>query len=365
MPAGSTYHPVMDPATLAAHQRQQADKITPEAAKLNSALQQLPAYKQYVQDVLLGHAPPNGRSEALVEQAKAAGIDIPDSLIFDPYTGQVREKIWNEENSGWSGLIYVGVAIAAGLTAGAAVGAFAGGAAAAGSGVGVGETAAATGLTGATLPGAVAIPTVADLATTGSAIGGIGTTAAETGSTLGTIGNTLKNPSTIGKIAGLAGLASNGIADATRSAGNTQQSNVNTGLTANAQNINGQNAFENQLLARAHEEDTQRGTALKNVYRDSFAHNPRVSPYNPAGAPTYSPSYLDTVGALGKQGADTLSKPGQYATGGMPALKPYTPYDPNSMSGPGGTQPSTMQNIGNWLAPTLSTISAIAKILGR
>lgn len=189
--AAPTYHPSIDPATLAANQRAQADKITPEAAELNTKLQQLPAYQEYVQSVLFGHQQPNQQTvENLVQQAQSAGVNIPDSMIFDPFTGQVREKNWNESNSGWSALMYVGLTTGLGLVGGGIVGAAAGGGGAAGgtaaaTGVGLGETEATVGgLSSAALPGAVAAPSVFG---TGAVIAGAAPvlegTAAGTGAT--------------------------------------------------------------------------------------------------------------------------------------------------------------------------------------
>lgn len=290
----------------------------------------------------------------VADAAKRAGLQMGSSHDIGPDGG------WEDVHSTASRNIGLAIGgVAGGVGALGASGALGGTAA---GGVGAGETGATAGLaSGAGLPGAVAAPTVADLAGVGSSVAGVG----GAGSTVGTLGNVLGNTSTVGKIADLLGAGAAGVGAATQSAGQTQQANVNTGLTANAQNISGQNAFEQQLIARAKDEEAQRSTALKNVYRNSIATNPRVSPYNPAGAPVYSPEYLSTLGGLSGQGAKTLSTSGQYDTSKLPALKPYTPYDPNSMSGPGGTQPSTMQTVGNWLAPTLSTISAIAKILGH
>lgn len=250
-----------------------------------------------------------------------------------------------------------GGAALAPVIAGAAAG---GGGATAAGGVGLGETGATVGgLTSTALPGAVAAPVVGDLATVGSSIAGqAGTTAAVggTGSTLGRIANAL------GTGTSLAGQAVSG---ATQAAGQTQLENARLGLTANQQNINGQSAFENELMARAKEEAAQRSDALKNVYRQSIATHPNVSPYNPNGAPQYSQAYLDTLGGLEQQGSTKLTKPAQYDTNNIAPLAPYTPYNPNTMTGPGGTQPSTLQTVGNWLGPTLSTIGAIAKLYGK
>lgn len=172
-----------------------------------------------------------------------------------------------------------------------------------------------------------------------------------------------KGTGTIGKISDILGAAGAGVAGATQAAGQTQLQNALMGLTANGENITGNSAFENELMRRASEEDTQRGTALKDVYRQGIATHPNVSPFNPTGGPQYSSDYLGTLDKLKQQGADTLSGPAQYSTKKLPPLKPYTDYNPNTISGAGGTEPSTMQTIGNWLGPSLSTISAIAKLL--
>ncbi len=261
---------------------------------------------------------------------------------------------------GAAGLLAAG---AGGATAGADVGALTTvpelGATGAGLTAGGLDAAATTGLTtGAGLPGYAATPTVADLATGGSAIAGQtgGSLAGGSGSTLGRVADAL------GKGASLAGNAVNG---ATQAAGQTQLENARLGLTANGQNIQGQSAYEQELMNRAKEEQAQRTDALKNVYRQSYAAAPPTSPYNVAGPPKYSQDYLDALEALKTQGAGKLAKPAQYDTNNIAPLQPYTPYNPNTMSGPGGTQPSTMQTVGNWLGPTLSTIGAIARLYGH
>ncbi len=417
------------PDQLSGYQADQQKRglVTPDAAAINTPLQQLPAYQAYVSVLQRPHSIDelHKAQSALDSQAKQAGLTAGDNLIFDPNTAQYREKNWDERHGVLSALKYIGMTSGAGLGAGAALGAAgltagaagagaagggAGGAAgfigpvesgaagigagmvgpveagaaglgaagatgtASGLGAGLGEAGATTGLaSGAGLPGAAAAPTVGDLVTDGSAIAG--------GGGAGGVGSLLSNGSTLSKIAQLAGLGGTAISDATKSAGDTQLQKALIGLTANNQNqqaiananntnITGNNAYENQLLARTKDEEAQRANALKDVYRSSYVANPRVSQYDIGGAPQYSDQYRQTVSGLGNQGAGTLGNAAQYATANQPALKPYTPYtpipyDPNTMSGPGGTQQSTMQEIGNWLGPTLSTIGAISKIWGR
>lgn len=223
-------------------------------------------------------------------------------------------------------------------------------AAGAGAGVGAGETAATTGLaSGAGLPGAIAAPTVGDLATTGSAIAGVdGAIPAATGaSTLGTLG----------KIGQAAGALGSEIGGATKAAGATQLANAQVGVAANNSNISGNQAFENALMARAKLEAGQRSGALADVYRNSVTNNPSRSPFNTSAPKVQSPEYLSTLASLAAQGQKTLAAPAQYAPGSMPAQAPYTPYKPD-------TDPSTMQTIGNWAGPALGTIGALYKLYG-
>lgn len=168
-----------------------------------------------------------------------------------------------------------------------------------------------------------------------------------------------------GKLSDLLNAGAAGVSGALASAGDTQYKNALLGLTANAQNIQGNSAFENQLMDRAALEQKQRKGDLSNIYRESLVENPRVSPFNPAGAPTYSDAYKQALHNLSTQGQQDVATPAQYTTAAMPKLKPYDPYNPNTISGPGGTQPSTLQQIGNWAAPTLSTIGAISKLFGK
>lgn len=367
MAAAPTVRPGLLPDALAGAQQDQLAS-NPQNAALNQMIQQLPSFQAFVQAMSRTGASGAGTGgspeyKAFIADLQRLGINIPENEIVDSQTGIVRGRTWTERHPVLSGVLitagFAGGSLAAGALLGAGAGAGAGG-------VGVGETAATTGLaSGAGLPGAVAIPTVGDLALAGgSAIPGIGAAAGGAGGTLGTIGNTLANSGgTIGKISDILGAAGAGVSGATQAAGSTQLQNALMGLTANGENISGNSAFENELMKRAAEEGTQRSSALKDVYRQGIATHPNVSPFNPTGGPQYSPDYLSTLGSLKTQGVDTLSSPAQYSTKKLPPLKPYTDYNPNTISGAGGTEPSTMQTIGNWLGPSLSTISAIAKLL--
>jgi hypothetical protein len=84
---------------------------------------------------------------------------------------------WAPTNTGTPFVVQIAPYVVGGIATAGAAGAFGSGTGTAtgtGTGVGLGETGATTGVaSGAGLPGATAIPTVADLATTGSAIPGI------------------------------------------------------------------------------------------------------------------------------------------------------------------------------------------------
>ena len=163
-------------AALQADQ-QQRGLMTPEAATLNAAITQTPAYQAY-QAILQRPATAYDQQQAkaaLTATLAPLGASIPDSVIFDPDTGQFRQKNWNEAHSNLSALAYIGATTGAGLAGGAALGALAGA-----GGVGVGETGAVTGLTGsgfgtgAGLGYTAIAPTVGEALGAGAA-GGIGT----------------------------------------------------------------------------------------------------------------------------------------------------------------------------------------------
>lgn len=157
MPAAPTYKPVVSSGDLAGRQQDQQSRgvIPPEAVALNTALQQTPAYQNYIASM---QSPNVGVRTQAASALKAEGdrLGIPDNLILDPESGQLREKNWHEANSNWSGLIYTGAAIGIGLTAGAAAGAMAGGGAAIGAGGAGAGAGAATGVTAGGAAGATA-----------------------------------------------------------------------------------------------------------------------------------------------------------------------------------------------------------------
>ena len=236
-----------------------------------------------------------------------------------------------------------GTAAATGLDAGTA-----GGATAAGAGIGAGGAAGTLAST-APLAGTVTglVPTTAMGAGAGTAGGvsslGTAATAAGTGSTIDTIAKTI-------------GAAGKGVGQATTAAGNNDYLAALLDLQANQSNQNQQSTLENELLNRSTLEGSQRKSALKDEARANFAENFTPGPFNTRGITPYSPQYMSTLEGLSNQGASRLATAPQYGTNTMAPLPAYTPYTPKK---PGS---STLQQVGNWLSPTLSTIGTIADL---
>lgn len=179
MAGAPTYWPGQTDADIAAHQGQQqsaGEMNDPQAVALNTALQQTPAYQNWVASMKQGNLAARQQAASALK-AEGDRIGIPDNLIFDPLTGVVRDKNWNERNSNWSALMYTGAAIGAGLTAGAATAALGGAGAAAGA-AGAGAEAGGLAAGGAAAGGAAAGGTAAAGAGAGAA--GLGGTLAST-----------------------------------------------------------------------------------------------------------------------------------------------------------------------------------------
>jgi len=265
----------------------------------------------------------------------------------------------------------------------------AGGAEAAGAGAG-GLTAAELAAMGGELPADAAgaavggvLPSTATVAGSAELPAGVasGTDAAAAGNTglLDQIGSTVEggglpdatNPmgagvkgSTLNKLGSLAGEVGKGIGAVGTANGQNRLDQEHLGLTANQQNISGQSAFEQELMARAKEDAAQRTQALKDSYRNSYAQNPRVSPFDPAGAPKLSAGYTGSLAALADQASKKLATVSPYDTNGMPTLKPYTPINPADVQGATNTAPSTLSQVGQFVGPALTVAQRIAQLSG-
>lgn len=195
MPLATPPIVALTPAQITQQQQQQiAQGEVPQAAQtLNAQIAGLPEYQAYMRAISSGSGiAPNAAPLRDALSQKLQTLHIPDALIFDPFTGQVRTKTWDERHSALSGLAYTGLAVGAGLAGGAALGAFAAPAAAAGASSagaggglsGLGASAVAPEVIG---PSAVAGPGI------GAVTGAAGSTAAATGGAAATSGGLFKN----------------------------------------------------------------------------------------------------------------------------------------------------------------------------
>lgn len=307
----------------------------------------------------------------------------PGGTVLDsgrPGGGMFHESgTWNGNEGQWDqGLDWGNIltmVVAGVLTAGAASALMGGGAAAeaatstalatgsseagmaaatAAGGVGAGEAGAVTGLAGSGLSGGVGAATgagvgigetgaVTGLAGSGfGAGGGLGLAAAPTVGDLATVGSSIAGQSGVGSLA------------ATGAKGATTASKISDLLRAGGQEVGAlaDDAQKNRVqegdkgLARSAEEDRQRRTALADVYRNNWYNTRQKGPNDPMPLQQMSPEYMATLKDLSDQGKKKLAQPAQYDTGN---LAPVTP--------------GTMEQIGQWLSPTLSTIGAVSKIL--
>lgn len=308
------------------------------SAELNQRLQQLPEYKAYIEALqhIGAGVVPHEKLKALGEAIQREGLQIPEDLILDPYTAGFREKSWDEKHNALSGLAYTGLAVGIGLGVGGAA-----------------SMAAGTGAAGGAESGAVstgAITAADEAAAQASAFGGAN--AAGAGLSLG------KGLGTASKVADLLRGTGLAIGDAASTAGNNRVTQETLDLNANGQNIQGQNAFETQLLNRSKLEADQRSQVQKDVYRKSYATNRQPGPFNQAGLTQYSPEYLATLTDLEKQALLRLKKPPDYGTDTMPAVQPYQKYVPSQTK---NGQPSTMETLGGWLGPGMTIAGALSK----
>ena len=212
--------------------------------------------------------------------------------------------------------------------------------------------------------GLAALPSSATVSPIGSLAAGVpsGTSAAASGlasldpATLAAVKN-----GTLSLSDALKGVGS-AINNADQAAGQNRLNQEGAGLQANNQNISGTTAFENELINRAKEDASQRSSALKDIYRQSYAQNPSVSPYNPAGAPKYSDAYKSALATLADQGTARLAQPSPYNLNTVAPITPYNPLNIKDVPGSTGTAPGTLAKVGEVAGPAVSVGSALAKV---
>ena len=157
--------------------------------------------------------------------------------------------------------------------------------------------------------------------------------------------------STISSIAKLLAGAGSTIAGAETSAANSQLAQEKLGLQANEQNTSGESAYQNELINTAGENQKLENTVLNNAALQSKITDPSVSPYDVA-PPTYSPAFEAAVKSAAAMPYTPIAAP-----------TPYTPISPSGVQAATGTTPSTLQTVGQWLAPALGIASAVAPVL--
>jgi hypothetical protein len=161
---------------------------------------------------------------------------------------------------------------------------------------------------------------------------------------------------TLGQLAPALNAAGKGIGAATTAAGQNQLNAGNLAIQANNSNTSGQSAYQNEMMGLHNAEQTQRNTEGTNVARASFLENQKPGPFNTQGLTPLSPNYVSTLNALSAQGTTDLSQAPKYGATALPTPPPYKPINPAQY-----TTPSTLQNIGNYVAPALSTLGALAQ----
>ena len=116
---------------------------------------------------------------------------------------------------------------------------------------------------------------------------------------------------------------------------------INSATNQAAQNRMAQN---DPYMQRARLDDTERSSALRELYGINATMNPTSSPFNPRPREAPTGSMADTLKAVAGQHERRLQTPGTYNATTLPSL-----------------QAGTMEKVGNWVGPTLSTVGKFLK----
>lgn len=297
--------------------------------KLNIAIRSEPWYQDYFTQ--------RGLDQNKVKLSKEQQQELQQLVVskgfLDPSDGHVDAAGNVSDFHGWKGLPTAAkVAIIAGAAAGTA-----GAAGAFGGGGGLVSTGAVTPiahsplLAGGTLTAAgTAAPTVAG---TTAAVGGGASTLLKVADA------TKKGLSTYDKVNSVLGAGSDAIAKATNAAGQNRFDTEDRNYRAAALNMQG----EQQQIAADKD-------ARANLYRASVAKNPQISEYNTRGIPAFSPEMM--------QGLSNFEKAALLQSAQAPERKPFVPYRPD-------LDKSTLESIGDYAAPAMSTVGTISKLLRK
>ncbi len=316
-----------------------------KAVDLTKSMTQQPWYVQQMQawgldpNISSGQKLTEDQQATLTRLAKQHGVITDDNYQMSEYGGVVPKNHMDLATK-------IGILVAAGImTWGVGSAIMAGGGAATG---------------GAGTAGAFVDPSIDTIAagTTGalpSTTIGTGMIPAVGGAPSGAVSAALGGHSTLSAMSDLLQMGGKAVGDATRSAGNTQLQNNDLNAQATTINNNATANYETERERLSQIEATQRGTDQTNLARASYLRNPRVSPFDPAGAPVQSPEYMQGLSEIEKQALARLKTPLTYDPANIAPTKP-TPYVPN-------TTMSTAQKVGNVAAPALTIAGALAPYL--
>lgn len=354
MPGDTSYYDPNDPnmgSQADSQQRQSADRDV--FLSFSQTLNDLPAYRDWLTRNANGGDLTDVQKAELRALVQAEGLSIPPGMDIDK-TGAILPVDRTTRN--W--LIAAGIAALPFAVQGIVAAAGAGGA---GSAAGMSAPTMGGGSTvAANLGAASALP--AATAPVAGAAGAGSVTAAVQGTEAGIYGGsattpaatTPSNPSLLSRVgkaitgnrgSNLLGAAGEMINAGTQAAGQNRTDAFEATTRAN-------NAYENQLMARSRDEQTQRATALKDVYRASWYANRQASPNNTRGLTAISPEMQATLDALKVQGAEKLKSKAQYDSNGNPVLEKPTP-----------SQPGLLERVGTYAGPIASGLSAVSRIM--
>ncbi len=109
---------------------------------------------------------------------------------------------------------------------------------------------------------------------------------------------------------------------------------------AGANRVNSINPF----IQEAGLEDKQRAEDLQNIFKQGFNTNFKGTPFDPSFKNLGGPQYAASLQDLSTQGAANLKSPRKFAAANAPSI-----------------DPSTMEQIGNWLGPILGIAGTVVK----
>lgn len=298
------------------------------------------------------------------DPALIGAIALPAAALAIPALGGVGAA--GAAGGGGAAATGTGAGTAAGVLPSTAIGTgmaapIAGGAGLAGAetaGIGAAGAAGAAGATEAALPST----TIGSGMATLPSAAGTGWATPEAGG--GLFSNVKKYLDIGSKGKDILGSTGEAIGKATTAAGQNRLDQEHLALQAHGQNITGQSAFEQQLMARAGLEDRQRIQAAKDAYRNSVAHNLTSSPYNPRPQ-VLSDQFKGDMSNVGNAASGRLALPQQYTAGSMSPLAPYTPLDIKNLQASTNTAPSTLEKVGQWAGPISSVLSKVLKFGGK